>query len=320
VIASDWRLLPASTTAQLYRRERIRWRRRLAWETASTWHTLEIARTTWGLPGFVCHDRAGRVRGWTFYIVRNERLEVGGFVADDPLATRVLLDALLDRARSCDGLSGFLYSNAPGLDLALASHGVAGRSFLYLVHALQPVTANRVRPGEIGAWPGDDLETAARLFRAAYGETGRIFARQNQVHEWEEYVGNLVRDPACGVFSPALSRVWRDGDRCHALAIVTMISRHTAHLAQIAVHPAWQRRGVAQELLEDVLRSARDAGVSRVSLLVGGDNLRARALYRRMGFVKRETFVAIEATESPVTSTGRPRPSAPARRPTANPC
>jgi ribosomal protein S18 acetylase RimI-like enzyme len=124
------------------------------------------------------------------------------------------------------------------------------------------------------------------------------------VHEWEEYVGNLVRDPACGVFSPALSRVWRDGDRCLALAIVTMISRHTAHLAQIAVHPAWQRRGVAHQLLEDVLRRAREAGVSRVSLLVGGDNLRARALYRRVGFVKRESFVAVERPSEAEASGG----------------
>lgn len=295
MIVSDWRLLPASTTAQLYRRERIRWRRRLAWETASTWHTLETARTTWGLPGLVCHDHTGRIRGWTFYIVRHDRLEIGGFVADDPLATRALLDTLLDRAREWDGLSGFLYGNAPGLDEVLMASGVAVRSFLYLVRTLDPATTSDGAPRAAGAaWPGEDLVAAARLFREAYGETGRIFARHNQAHEWEEYVGNLVRDPACGVFSPALSRVIRTGDRDDALAIVTTIGPGTAHLAQIAAHPSVQGRGVAQQLLGDVLRSAREAGLSRMSLLVGGDNARARGLYARMGFEERDRFVAVE--------------------------
>lgn len=322
MIVSDWRLLPASTTAELYRRERIRWRRRLDWETASTWNTLETARTTWGLPGLVCHDGSGRVRGWTFYLPRHDRLDVGGFVADDPLATHALFDALLERAGGCAGLSGFLYSNAPGFDDALASQGMGVRSFFYLVRPLETTPDDVTRPTGLTGWAGEGLEEAGRLLRAAYGETGRIFARRNQVHEWTEYVGNLVRDPACGVHSPQLSRALLHQDGLGALAIVTMISARTAHLAQIAVHPSLQRRGVAQQLLGDVLLGARDAGLSRLSLLVGGDNVRARALYRRLGFVERERFVAFEGSPARflITSAGRPHPSAPGRPPTANPC
>lgn len=292
MIVSDWRLLPASSTADLYRRERIRWRRRLAWETASTWNTLEIARTTWGLPGLVCHDRAGRVRGWSFYLIRNDRLDVGGFVADDSCATAALLDAVLDRARPCGGLSGFLYSDAPGIETALLDHALTVRPYHYLVHALEDRSYPDGLSG-VTTWSGDEIARAARLLRAAYGETGRMFARHNEPHEWEEYVGNLVRDPACGVFAPQFSCVMPLGDEYGALAIVTQIGPGTAHLAQMAVHPSLQRRGLAQSLLGDVLRRVREAGLSRLSLLVGGDNVRARALYARLGFEQRERFVAI---------------------------
>jgi len=295
VIVSDWRRLPASSAAELYRREQIRWRRRLAWDTASTWHTLETARTTWGLPGLVCHDAAGRVRGWAFYLTRTGRLEVGGFVADDPCATDALLDALLEQARACDGLSGFLYTKAPGFDDALASRGVPVRSFSYLVRTLDRTTDDVSRPAGVTEWSGEGLSEAADLLRAAYGETGRIFAPHNQPHEWEEYVVNLVRDPACGVYSPRLSRALPHGGGLGALAIVTVISHQTAHLAQIAVHPSLQRRGIAQQLIDDVLRQVRETGLSRISLLVGDDNDPARALYARLGFEERDRFVAVGA-------------------------
>jgi ribosomal protein S18 acetylase RimI-like enzyme len=304
VIVSDWRLLPASTTAELYRRERIRWRRRLAWETASTWHTLETARTTWGLPGLVCHDRTGRVRGWTFYLVRSDRFDIGGFVADDPLATHALLDALLERASSSPGLSGFLYSHAPGLEDALTSRGLRLRTFSYLVHTLGTAEGDLTRSAGMTGWPGEDLEEAARLLRIAYGESGRIFARHNQVHEWTEYVGNLVRDPACGIYSPQLSRALPHDDGLGALAIVTMISPRTAHLAQIAVHPSLQGRGLGQQLLAGVLREVRAAGLPRLSLLVGGDNARACGLYARMGFEERDRFVAVEGSHGAIALSG----------------
>lgn len=308
MIVSDWRRLPADVVAELYRRERDRWRRQLSWETASNWHTLETARTTWGLPGFVCRDADGRIRGWTFYLERDDRIEVGGFIADDPRATRLLVASLLDCVRPGGELSGFLYTDAPGLDAALAGSGVTSRPFLYLNRALDALPLDDVAFGDATSWVGDDLAAAASLLREAYGETGRIFARHNQLHEWEEYVGNLVRDPACGVFSPALSRVLRGRDRYDALAIVTTIGPGTAHLAQIAVRPSQQRRGVGQQLLRDVLRAARDAGCARMTLLVGAGNDRARALYQRMGFVERDRFLAI-ATEwaEPQQERGRSR-------------
>ncbi|WP_410959979.1 hypothetical protein, partial [Salmonella sp. SAL4434] len=67
----DWRLLPASAIAPLYDRERDSWQRTLSWDTSGSWATVESARVSWGLPGFVCLDACNDIRGWSFYIVRN---------------------------------------------------------------------------------------------------------------------------------------------------------------------------------------------------------------------------------------------------------
>lgn len=290
----DWRLLPASTTADLYRREWIRWRRRLSWDTSPTWDTVETARITWGLPGVACQDAGGRIRGWAFYLVRGGALEVGGLVADDAAATAALLDAIVERARNCERLTGFVYAHAPGLEAALAERRICARHFLYLARDLDGATAVESRAAGLTSWTGEDPTGAARLLQHAYGEAGRIYAPDNALTQWQQYVTNLVGDAACGTFSPTLSRAVAGATGNHALAIVTAISRRTAHLAQIAVHPAHRGRGLARRLLEDVLVHARQEGFTRMSLLVAADNLPARELYRRLGFAERERFVAIE--------------------------
>lgn len=56
-------------------------------------------------------------------------------------------------------------------------------------------------------------------------------------------------------------------------------------LANIAVDPAWQRRGLGSRLLERVLERARERGVADLFLEVRESNTVARELYRRRGFV-----------------------------------
>jgi putative acetyltransferase len=61
---------------------------------------------------------------------------------------------------------------------------------------------------------------------------------------------------------------------------------HVAHLGPIAVHPAWQGRGVARELLDHCLASLEAQGVRRLELLAEADNPRGLAFYRKMGFAE----------------------------------
>jgi ribosomal protein S18 acetylase RimI-like enzyme len=57
-----------------------------------------------------------------------------------------------------------------------------------------------------------------------------------------------------------------------------------AGLEDCIVHPDCRRRGIGKALLGYVLEQARAEGALRVMLLTDGDNTRAQALYRRLGF------------------------------------
>ena len=50
------------------------------------------------------------------------------------------------------------------------------------------------------------------------------------------------------------------------------------------VRPEHRRKGIGKDLLEHVIEQARAEGALRVMLLTDGDNARAQALYRKMGF------------------------------------
>ena len=57
-----------------------------------------------------------------------------------------------------------------------------------------------------------------------------------------------------------------------------------AGLEDCVVRPEYRRKGVGKALLGHVLEQARAEGALRVMLLTDGDNHRAQALYRQLGF------------------------------------
>jgi len=57
-----------------------------------------------------------------------------------------------------------------------------------------------------------------------------------------------------------------------------------AWLEDCIVRPEYRRKGIGKALLEHVIAQARAEGALRVMLLTDGDNERAQALYRKMGF------------------------------------
>ena len=56
------------------------------------------------------------------------------------------------------------------------------------------------------------------------------------------------------------------------------------HLGNLAVAPAYQRRGVGQALLAWLLETGERAGIERITLEVRATNFAAQELYRRFGF------------------------------------
>ena len=126
-----------------------------------------------------------------------------------------------------------------------------------------PVDGERIR-----SMVADDVERVAELEAAAFGSPweaatfrrllGRSGAELLVVEVGAEVVGYAV--------------LWCILDQ--------------GELANIAVDPAWQGRGLGSRLLQRVLARARARGVSDLFLEVRESNVVARELYLRRGFVQ----------------------------------
>jgi len=84
--------------------------------------------------------------------------------------------------------------------------------------------------------------------------------------------------------------VARQGGKAIAMAALhfttsTAEGGKVAGLEDCVVHPEHRRKGIGGKLLSYVLEQAKAAGALRVMLLTDGDNTRAQALYRKIGFV-----------------------------------
>jgi ribosomal-protein-alanine N-acetyltransferase len=67
--------------------------------------------------------------------------------------------------------------------------------------------------------------------------------------------------------------------------IVVWLIIDEAHIATIAVHPNYRRRGIGQRLLANALLETQKEGATLAFLEVRQSNLGAQALYNRFGFV-----------------------------------
>lgn len=56
------------------------------------------------------------------------------------------------------------------------------------------------------------------------------------------------------------------------------------HITNIAVHPEYRRNGIGARLVEQLIASARERGIKRMTLEVRKSNIAARNLYEKFGF------------------------------------
>ena len=303
MIAVDWRTLDATEMAPLYATETGRWLRELAWDSAPAWAAVELARTTWGLPGLVCVDVTRRVRGWTFYLPVKDRLDIGGFVSDSSEGTAILVDALLERAGSPQRLGGLVFATAADLASILTSRHVFHQRYSYRLRRLDEAPSSLMVsdrqplrwPGLLRAWSESDIDATSELLYESYDRNAGPIGPGATLHDWREYVTNLSCHGGCGMLSPLLSRVLTIDGVVAAATLVSTIAPQTAHLVQLAVRRAQQGAGLGHALLATAVEASRHAGFRAISLLVAQDNEAALRLYQQAGFVEQGTFVALRA-------------------------
>jgi GNAT superfamily N-acetyltransferase len=298
VTVHDWRGVPAGIFTRIYDREAIRWSLALHWDTRSNWAQVESARLTDRLPGLVARDDAGDICGWTFYLLHDDTLEIGAIASTSPAVTAALIDGALASPEGGRASSAvvFVYSDAPGLVEHLRGRGFAVERYLYLSAALGVAPAAAPRHQFSGYDHGVHAAGVASLLASAYGphDPTRPFARHGRPQEWVEYLGQLVTATGCGAFLSGTSFVAADAGSTGLAGAILMsrLAADTVHLAQIAVAPEAQGCGLAARLVAASLAAARMQGFTRVTLLVGERNARARQLYERSGFGSSASFVS----------------------------
>lgn len=297
----DWRDADEREVAELYGAETLRWRERLGWDTSPSWAIVETGRRLGHVPGWIARNAEGAVMGWTYYILHDLTLQIGGLVSRRPSVARELLDAALGgpEASMARALSCFIFPDSEGVASALSRLRFSVRDTLYLAKPLDgpplPVRQGAPVPRR---WRDTDLAPVVRLLAASYeGVPGAAcFAPGGRREEWAHYTTQLVHTPACGRFEPSLSFCVAepgpiDASRIAAGVLTTRLSPETAHIAQVAVDPTHRRRGLAERLMAEVCVAAKVSGAREVTLMVDAGNSAARALYARAGFVERARFL-----------------------------
>lgn len=134
---------------------------------------------------------------------------------------------------------------------------------------------------ELGAAAADDMPQLVELL-------GILFAQEHELSpdpaKQRRALELILADP-----SRAKIYVAREEGRAIAMAALhfttsTAEGGRVAGLEDCVVHPDHRRKGVGEKLLGYVLEQAKEQGSLRVMLLTDGDNTRAQALYRKLGF------------------------------------
>lgn len=296
MILEDWRDASADVVQGLYDAERRRWEARLHWDPAPALAVLEDARQAGLVAGWIARDADGAALGWTYYLLHDGLLQIGGLVASRPSVARRLIDAALEspEAALARGWSGFLFPESDSIRSALTRQRFLLRETVYLTRQLDRDCGDAGRVTAVRGWLDDDFASGVRILAAAYaGEpAAAAFAPDGRREQWAAYAWQLLRTPGCGRFDPALSAVAVGKDGLpRGLAMTTWIARGTVHVAQIAVLPEARRAGLGEALLRSVARLARAAGARRLTLMVDERNAAARGLYERLGFVEEARLV-----------------------------
>lgn len=285
----------------LMEEEEEAWRRELDWDFAPIRRILLSFLKRRMLPGFVL--RTGRKAiGYSYFLVAQRKGVIGAVYASPPnpqeTADRILSQAITS-LKEIHNLGRIESQILPlhGLDATaiFLRHGFHS----YLRHYLELDLAHwddaEADSEPIIPWQSNQLALAAGVACLSYrnGIDQLICEDYGTEANCEIYLRSLVENPGCGVFLPDSSfmSLNRHGEPS-GFILTSYISPSAAMIPQIAIHPAYQGRGLGSALIRRSLHRLRAAGYSTVRLTVTGKNRRAAEWYRRLGFKNRRDFGA----------------------------
>jgi ribosomal protein S18 acetylase RimI-like enzyme len=135
-------------------------------------------------------------------------------------------------------------------------------------------------------WGEADLHGSAAILQAAYhgGIEAEIHARYQTTDGCQDVLENLLYQGSCGGLVAKASAMARHRGRSIGFLVVTELAPRQGHVAQVAVLPEYQRRGIGQRLLDYGVSRLAACQFDTLSLTVSRANDRALRLYQAMGF------------------------------------
>jgi ribosomal protein S18 acetylase RimI-like enzyme len=289
---------PAQIERLLAEESRV-WLDKLYWDTSVSGSQVRRAVGERALAGKAVRVD-GRVVAFGYYFTEETRTLVGGvLVSREPAEQGLgppLVSALLEAAQSDPPVwrveSQFISFELAWLSGAFRARGFQEHERWFMRRSLAGLPldslASSPRPFFIETWSADDLNTAAATLERAHAL--RVDGEINELYRSREGCRSLLHSIAlgrgCGPLVGSASFVARHPSTripC-GLILTSEISSGHAHLAQIAVSPEFQSRGVGTELIRLSLETLAGEGFQTASLLVSRANHRALSLYRTLGF------------------------------------
>ncbi|MFQ6617505.1 MAG: ribosomal protein S18-alanine N-acetyltransferase [Fidelibacterota bacterium] len=87
------------------------------------------------------------------------------------------------------------------------------------------------------------------------------------------------------VSNPSVSRAYVAVHKMIVVGyVIAWFVEHEVHICNLAVHKAYRRMGIGNQLLEFILKRGREEGSTRATLEVRSKNMEAQALYKKHGF------------------------------------
>src|SRR5215210_4600492 len=128
---------------------------------------------------------------------------------------------------------------------------------------------------EVG--PGDDLEEARTIFQEYADTLGSDVCLQNFAEELATLPGGYSR-PSGRLLLAMVE------DQVAGCAALRALDVETGEMKRVYVRPAFRGLGVGRMLAETILHESRAAGYRRIRLDTLPTMVRARQLYRELGF------------------------------------
>ncbi|MBI3326923.1 MAG: GNAT family N-acetyltransferase [Nitrospinae bacterium] len=270
------------------------WRDRLLWDVSDTFAALRRVLERGGLPGKAVRVGA-RTVGYVYYVVAGHLGVISGFVVSPDWSGTGVGETLLKEAvdnirRKGVGRidSQFVSIDCPWLIPAFEREGfhTYWREFLRIELGRPRGRASPLPMVHLEPWQGTHLREAAAIMQAAYA--GGADAQINELYRTSEgcqvVLENILGQGGCGIPIGEASAMACNRGRGIGFVVVTEIACRQGHLAQVAVLPEYQHRGVGRLLLEYSLSRLAELQFDTLSLIVSRSNHRALKIYQAMGF------------------------------------